>query len=133
MNRSLHLFLAIAATTLFATAAFADMASEVSGARAEASIAANSDDMESLKMHLSRASNCMVGPESGYYYAPPGNPCAGQGKGAVADSNLYLQKKRLGDAALALGAAGNQSALEDAHRYANQAIQLLDSAMKTSE
>jgi hypothetical protein len=133
MNKSLHLFLALAATTFSATSAFADMTSEVAGARAEASIAATSNDMESLKMHLSRATNCMVGPDSGYYYAPPGNPCAGQGKGAVADSNLYLQKKRLGDAATALSAAGNQSALEDAHRYANRAIQLLDTAMTTNE
>lgn len=133
MKSSFCILIGAAATLLAATPAFADMASEVAGARAEAIIAARSNDMDSVKMHLARGGNCMVGEGDGYYYAPPGNPCAGQGKGAIADSKLNLQKKRLSDAFNRLGAGQAQSRLEDAHRLANEAIELLDSAMATNE
>lgn len=132
MKKNFGVLLAAAVVTLLATSAFADMASDVATARNEAALAAKSNDMEVVQIHLHRSANCLVSPESGSYWPRPGTPC-GATEGAIAQSTLTLQKKRLSDAATKLVAGCNQSELNDAHRYANEAIKLLDSAMASDE
>lgn len=123
---------AVALIPLIVTPALADMASDVAVARQEAVLAAKANDMEVMQMHLHRGTNCLVSSDSGSYWPRSGTPC-GATEGAISQTSLSLQKKRLSDAATRMMAGCNQSDIVEAHRYANEAIKLLDSAMATTE
>ncbi len=100
---------AVAAFVLTAAApaarADADPAKEVATAATHAGLAAKSTKMKMTHMHLHHVVNCLVGPSGAGFDAAPGNPCKGQGAGAIPDTKDAGQKAQL-QQALAKAKAG---------------------------
>jgi hypothetical protein len=67
------------------TAAFADVAAELTVADQHAGFAAKATTIDMVHMHLHHVLNCLVGPSGPGFDAAPGNPCAKAGNGAIAD------------------------------------------------
>ena len=67
------------------TAAFADVAAQLTVADQHAGFAAKATTIDMIHMHLHHVLNCLVGPSGAGYDAGPGNPCAKAGNGAIAD------------------------------------------------
>lgn len=108
----------------FAAAAFAegDAAQEASTARAHAAMAQGADTVNMAHTHLHHVINCLVGPDGDAFDADAGNPCKGQGNGAIADAagNEALTTKL--DNALMHAQAGLQTDELDAiHKHAAEA------------
>jgi len=80
---------------LFSTAAFADLAGELSTAQTHAGLAAKGADVNAVHMHLHHALNCLVGPGGAGFDASNANPCASAGKGILVDSTDAAQKAKL--------------------------------------
>ena len=80
---------------LFSTAAFADLAGELSTAQTHAGLAAKGADINAVHMHLHHALNCLVGPGGAGFDAGQANPCASAGKGILVDSTDAAQKAKL--------------------------------------
>jgi len=85
-----------------AVPAFADGGQEVATAATHAGMAASASDIKMVHMHLHHVVNCIVGPSGDGFDKAAGNPCDGQGNGAMADGG---DKMKLGDA-LAKAKAG---------------------------
>jgi hypothetical protein len=75
-----------------------DPAKEISTAATHAGLAAKADDMKMTQTHLQHVVNCLVGPKGKGFDATPGNPCNGQGDGAITDSKDKKQKATLNQA-----------------------------------
>jgi hypothetical protein len=89
---------------LFSTAAFADLAGELTTAQTHAGLAAKATDINMVHMHLHHALNCLVGPGGTGFDTGNANPCASAGKGILVDSSDAAQKAKL------------QTAVADANR-----------------
>jgi hypothetical protein len=89
---------------LFSTAAFADLATELSTAQTHAGLAAKAGDVNGVHMHLHHALNCLIGPGGAGFDTGNANPCANAGKGLLVDSTDAGQKAKL------------QTAVSDAQR-----------------
>lgn len=63
-----------------------DAAKEVSTAQAHAAMAQGSDSVDMAHTHLHHVINCLVGPDDEAFDAGAGNPCKGQGNGAIPDA-----------------------------------------------
>jgi hypothetical protein len=92
--------LALACTWLFAigvrpASADADVYKEVSTAAQHAGFAGSSKDMKTTQMHLHHVVNCLVGPQGAGFDASFGNPCDGQGSGAISDTTDSAKKASL--------------------------------------
>jgi hypothetical protein len=91
--------LALACTWLFAgvrpASADADVNKEVSTAAQHAGFAASSKDMKATQMHLHHVVNCLVGPQGEGFDASFGNPCSGQGSGAISNTRDSAKKASL--------------------------------------
>jgi hypothetical protein len=92
--------LALAGTGCFAVAvqparADTDVNKEVSTAAMHAGLAAGSKDMKTTQMHLHHVVNCLVGPQGQGFDASFGNPCNGQGSGAISDMTDSAKKATL--------------------------------------
>ena len=89
--------LALACTSLFAIvvrpASAADVNKEMSTAAQHAGFAASSKDMKTTQMHLHHFVNCLVGPQGEGYDASFGNPCDGQGSGAISDTTIVPRRR----------------------------------------
>lgn len=73
--------------TGFATSALAEGAQEeISTAHAHALLAQSATTLDMAHTHLHHVINCLVGPEGAGFDAAAGNPCDGQGNGAIPDS-----------------------------------------------
>src|SRR2546423_1794048 len=83
----------------FASAAFADAASEVVTAATHASLAAGAADIAGVHTHLHHALNCLVGPKGDGFDAKELNPCAQGGSGAIPDTTDAARKSSLEAAA----------------------------------
>jgi hypothetical protein len=91
--------LALACTWLFAievwpASADADVNKEVSTAQ-HAGFAASAKDMKTTQMHLHHVVNCLVGPQGEGFDGSFGNPCNGQGSGAISDTTDSAKKASL--------------------------------------
>ena len=75
-----------------------DAGKEVSTAANHAGLAAKAGDLKGVQMHLQHVVNCLVGPKDSSFNASGGNPCNGQGNGAIADTSDAAKKKPLQDA-----------------------------------
>lgn len=75
-----------------------DPAKEISTAATHAGLAAKATDMKGTQMHLHHVVNCLVGPKGRGFDAAPGNPCNGQGDGAIPDTKDKKQKATLNQA-----------------------------------
>ena len=80
---------------LFSSAAFADLAGELSTAQTHAGLAAKAADINMVHMHLHHALNCLVGPGGMGFDTTNANPCASAGKGILVDSMDTGQKTKL--------------------------------------
>jgi hypothetical protein len=92
--------LALTYTWLFAIGARpafadADVNKEVSTAAQHAGFAASAKDMKTTQMHLHHVVNCLVGPQGEGFDASFGNPCNGQGSGAISDTTDGAKKASL--------------------------------------
>ena len=67
------------------TAAFADVAAQLTIADQHAGFAGKATTIDMAHMHLHHVLNCLVGPGGAGFDAAPGNPCAKAGNGAIAD------------------------------------------------
>jgi hypothetical protein len=92
-----------AALALAPVAAFADAHSEIVLAQQHAGLAAASQDIAGVHMHLHHTLNCLVGPGGPGFDAKEMNPCANAGHGAIPDNGITkeLALKAAADAARA--------------------------------
>lgn len=65
--------------------AAADAAKQVQTATQHALFAAKAQDTDGVRLHLHHVINCLVGPGKEGFDAAAGNPCKGQGDGALVD------------------------------------------------
>jgi hypothetical protein len=87
MVKSTLTLTACAALALASLAAFAaDTAKEIGTAAAHAGMAAGAADPQMVRAHLHHVLNCLEGPGGADFDETPGNPCKGQGNGAIPDS-----------------------------------------------
>ncbi len=96
---------------------------EVATAHAHALMAQNAKTVAETHTHLHHVINCLVGPKGSGFDAAAGNPCQGQGDGALpaAAGNAALQSKlraALADARSGLKANKLASAQADARKAA---------------
>ena len=76
------------------TAAFADVAAQLTVAEQHAGFAAKAGNtIDQVHMHLHHVLNCLVGPSGAGFDAAPGNPCAKAGTGAVAEADAAVKVK----------------------------------------
>ena len=78
-----------------AASADADVNKEVSTAARHAGFAASAKDMKTTQMHLHHVVNCLVGPQGEGFDGSFGNPCNGQGSGAISDTTDSAKKASL--------------------------------------
>lgn len=106
MKKLLMMGIVGALATGFSFSAFAQSQAtqEVSTAHTHALLAQNATTVPAAHTHLHHVINCLVGADGSGFDATAGNPCKGQGNGALKDStsNAALQSKL-------------KSALADAH------------------
>ncbi len=97
MKKLLVIGIVSAVTASFSFAAFAQSQAtqEVSTAHAHALLAQGQTTVTAAHTHLHHVINCLVGPDGSGFNAAAGNPCKGQGNGALKDSanNAALQEK----------------------------------------
>jgi hypothetical protein len=93
----------LAAASLLAIGSFAraqtvDPKNELSTASQHAALASRAGDLRTIHMHLQHVVNCLGGPNADGYDPAPGNPCTGQGNGAIPDTIDQGQKQKLSEA-----------------------------------
>lgn len=104
---------------------------EIKTAHAHAMMAQGASKLDMVHTHLHHVINCLVGPDGQGFDASAGNPCKGQGNGAIPDSagNSALQgklKSALSDAQAGLKADKLSAAQADAAK-AEAALQVTPS------
>ena len=75
-----------------------DAAKEVKTAAQHAELAAASDNLAGVYMHLHHTLNCLVGPDGVSFDADAMNPCESMGNGAIPDSADDTAKQALQEA-----------------------------------
>jgi hypothetical protein len=70
----------------------ADASHEIVTAAAHAGMAAGAEAPQMVKAHLQHVLNCLEGPHGADFNVAPGNPCQGQGAGAIPDSTPDKRK-----------------------------------------
>lgn len=129
MKKLLVVGIAVALAGTFAVPAFAESSAakkEVATAHAHALMAQSADKIATAHTHLHHVVNCLVGTKGTGFDAAAGNPCKGQGNGAIPDtaSDQALQTKL--KSALSDAQAGLKSAsLATAHQQAAKAAAAL--------
>jgi len=68
------------------------MQAEIKTAITHAGFAAKYDTLQEVTLHLHHTINCLVGPNDPLFDAAAGNPCQGQGKGALVDIEAGMGK-----------------------------------------
>jgi hypothetical protein len=105
------------------TAAFADVAAELTVADQHAGFAAKATSIDMVHMHLHHVLNCLVGPSGAGFDAGPGNPCAKAGNGAIPDGGAQAKLQPAVDAANAGIAATDVAAAQGDAQKAAAAIE----------
>ena len=96
----------------------ADVAKEIATASAHAGLALAATDMKTTQMHLHHVVNCLVGPKGTGFDGSFGNPCTGQGDGAITDNKDTMKTPAL-SAALSQANAGLKTTdMAEAHKDA---------------
>ena len=107
----------------FPAIAQSQVATEVSTAHAHALMAQSATTLPMAHTHLHHVINCLVGPKGSGFDAAAGNPCKGQGDGALKDSesNSALHAKlndALADAQSGLKSNALEAVQQDAAKVA---------------
>lgn len=132
-DRKSFLYIALAAMLaigLPVAAQAADAHKEIATASDHAGYAASADTVGKVHLHLHHVINCLVGPHGKDFDKQAGNPCAGQGDGALndLDSGMADEKASL-DNALALARTGvKMTSLSAAQNVATTVKNILDKA-----
>jgi hypothetical protein len=71
-----------------------------------AQIAAKMSSVDQTHLHLHHVVNCLVGPNGQGFDAKAGNPCKGQGNGAINDAKAGSDQQKLLEDALAVANMG---------------------------
>jgi hypothetical protein len=106
-----------------------DSAKEISTAAQHAGLAQKAADMKGVQMHLQHVTNCLVGPNGQGFDAGPGNPCNGQGNGAIPDTTDQAQKQKLTQALDKAQAGLKQTDMAAAKKDAEDAQKMLTPTM----
>ena len=91
--------IALASAALMPMAVLADGPQEIRTATTHSGLAAKAGDAAGVKMHLHHTVNCLVGPQGQGFDMSAGNPCNGQGAGAIPDTADAATKTKLQAAA----------------------------------
>ena len=75
--------------------AFADGPQQISTASKHAGFAATSGELKDVQKHMHHVLNCLVGPSGKGFDASHGNPCNGQGNGAIPETADAATKMKL--------------------------------------
>jgi hypothetical protein len=102
-----------------------DVNKEVSTAAQHAGFAGSAKDMKTTQMHLHHVVNCLVGPQGQDFDASFGNPCNGQGSGAIPDTTDSAKKASLQQALQQTLDGLKQSDMAAAQKNATAAQDLL--------
>jgi hypothetical protein len=103
----------------------AESAKEIQTAAQHAAFAAKGKTVAETHLHLHHVINCIVGPSGEGFDAQAGNPCQGQGAGALSDFAGPAEKKAMVEQALALAKVGVQIEAPGADRTTAHAVNLL--------
>jgi hypothetical protein len=129
MKKLLTVGIAAALAGGLAGGAFAQTASardEIATAHAHALMAASADTVEVGHAHLHHVINCLVGPKGAGFDAAAGEPCKGQGNGAIPDSRGDPALEARLESALAAARSGlKASGLDTIHGDGNKAADAL--------
>ena len=68
---------------------------ELATATQHAGLAAKANDLKTVQQHLHHVINCLVGPSGAGFDASFGNPCNGQGSGAIPGMSNMAKRKSL--------------------------------------
>jgi hypothetical protein len=99
---------------------------QVGTASAHAGMALGAADLKMAQTHLHHVINCLVGPAGEGFDAKAGNPCKGQGQGALVDAKGDTATETRLHAALAQAEQGvKATTLDGAHAGAQQAMTTL--------
>lgn len=133
MNRKL-----LAATVLMSLCAIqparAQMTEEqlIDHAIAQAKAAMEATTMARAKVVLRRASNCLIGRDSGYFFVGAGGPCNSRINVTTATTDAF-KREQVTNAYNKLLAASGQTDLQRAQDYAEDAVALLEEAKEAAE
>ena len=101
----------------------ADVSKQVSTAAAHAGMAMGAADLQMTHTHLHHVVNCLVGPSGKGFDAKAGNPCKGQGNGAIPDAKGDAATETKLHTAVTQAEAGLKAeALDAAHADAKKAM-----------
>jgi hypothetical protein len=109
--------------------AASDVNKEVSTAAQHAGFAGSAKDMKTTQMHLHHVVNCLVDPQGQGFDASFGNPCNGQGSGAISDTTDSAKKASLQQALQQTLDGLKQSDMAAAQKNATAVQDLLKSKM----
>jgi len=126
-TRCLPALLCALAVPMVAQAADSAAASkQMSTAAAHAGMAVGATDLKMTQTHLHHVVNCLVGPNGKGFDAKAGDPCKGQGNGAIVDAKGDAATEAKLRAALTQAEAGlKASTVESAHADAQKAMNTL--------
>lgn len=99
----------------------------IDGALAQAKVAMDATTMTKAKTALRRASNCLIGRDSGYFIVGAGGPCNSR-KNLTTGTEDAEKRGQITDAFNKLLAASGYTDLQRAQDYAEDAIALLTEA-----
>jgi hypothetical protein len=116
-------FAALIAAAGFVASPAAAQTKELDTATQHAGLAAKATDLKTVQQHLHHVINCLVGPGGAGFDASFGNPCNGQGNGAIPATAAMTKRKPL---ETALGQA------KDGVQQANLSVALLDASLAQS-
>ncbi|HQU15687.1 MAG: hypothetical protein B7Z66_03070 [Chromatiales bacterium 21-64-14] len=83
-----------------------DAAREIQTATEHAGFAVQADNLNLVHLHLQHAINCLTGPKGPGFDSPAGDPCQGQGNGALTDFTGNAREKRILKQAFRLARTG---------------------------
>lgn len=108
-----------------AFAAGSAAATQVKTAIEHAGYAAKSGQVKMVHTHLHHVLNCLVGKHGQAFYAAAGDPCKGQGNGALNDFSGSAAAKTILEQAKSLAEIGVKEDNLKAAQYTAQAVQAL--------
>jgi len=79
---------------------------EIETAIQHAQFAAKASTVDQTHLHLHHVVNCLVGPDGKDFDAKAGNPCKGQGNGAINDAKAGSDQQKLLEDALVVAKIG---------------------------
>ncbi len=106
-------------------AVHADAAKEMRTAEQHAEYAARAGNIDAVRLHLHHVVNCLVGPKGKGFDAAAGDPCKGEGNGAVHDYKGPRETRAMLRQSLQLARVGLSITNYEAARTVARATELL--------